>query len=209
MASINRKAFRSYKGRVNTVTLTYPNEWPEDPEACKEQLKAVLRRLKRRFGDFACFWRMGVQQRGAWHFHLLLFMPSSPGLLDNLRRFVSSSWYEVCGKIDEGHLLAGTRVEEVRNWRSATSYAEKYMAKEEVFPEGLETGRIWGVWNEELLPIRWETLRISFKDAYRIRRVYRRLARRKGRGHLQRLTVFIRHENDVRLLEFLGYRQEE
>jgi hypothetical protein len=69
-------------------------------------------------------------------------MPSSPRLLDNLRSFVSSSWYEVCGKIDEGHLLAGTRVEEVRNWRSATSYVEKYMTKPEQFPEGVKTGRV-------------------------------------------------------------------
>jgi hypothetical protein len=57
-------------------------------------------------------------------------MPSSSGLLGNLRCFVSSSWYEVCGKVSEGHLLTGTRVEEVRNWRTATSYAEKYLAKE-------------------------------------------------------------------------------
>ncbi len=30
-----------------------------------------------------------------------------------------------------------------------------------------------------------------------------------GRVHLRRLTVFVRHENVVRLLEFLGYRQDE
>jgi hypothetical protein len=31
----------------------------------------------------------------------------------------------------------------------------------------------------------------------------------RGRGRLHRLTVFIRHENMIRLLEFLGYPQEE
>ncbi len=31
----------------------------------------------------------------------------------------------------------------------------------------------------------------------------------EGRGRLCRLTVFIRHENVVRLLEFLWYRHEE
>ena len=30
----------------------------------------------------------------------------------------------------------------------------------------------------------------------------------RGRGRLRRLTVFVRHENVVRLLEFLGYPQE-
>ena len=57
--------------------------------------------------------------------------------------------------------------------------------------------------------VRQETVRISLKDAYKIRRIYRRLAKMKGKGHLRRLTVFVRHENVMGLLEFLGYRQEE
>jgi hypothetical protein len=61
----------------------------------------------------------------------------------------------------------------------------------------------------ELLPVRWETVKVSLKDAYRIRRIYRRLAKIRGKGHLHRLPVFIRYENVVRLLEFLGYPQEE
>jgi hypothetical protein len=31
----------------------------------------------------------------------------------------------------------------------------------------------------------------------------------EGKGSLHRLTVFIRHETVVRLLEFLGYPQDE
>ena len=50
---------------------------------------------------------------------------------------------------------------------------------------------------------------MTLNDAYKIRRIYRRLAKMRGRGHLHRLTVFIRYENVLRLLEFLGYRQEE
>jgi hypothetical protein len=62
------------------------------------------------------------------------------------------------------------------------------------------TGRIWGVWNKKFLPVTWETVKVTLEDAYRIRRVYRRLAKMRGRGHLRRLTVFIWHENVVRLL---------
>jgi hypothetical protein len=72
----------------------------------------------------------------------------------------------------------------------------------------LQTGRIWGVWNEELLPVHWETVEVSLGDAFRIRRIFRKLARRKGSGSLQTLqsiTVFVRHENVVRLLKVLGY----
>jgi hypothetical protein len=86
---------------------------------------------------------------------------------------------------------------------------ERYVAKPEQFPEGVETGRVWGVWNEQMLPVQWETTKVSLKDVYRIRRIYRKLAQMRGRGQLRRLTVFVRYENVVRVLEFLGYRQDE
>jgi hypothetical protein len=209
MASISRTAFRAFEGGLLFTTLTYPTDYPEDPEVCKKHLEAFGKRLEREYGALATFWRMGIQRCGAWHFHLLLFVPPSFGSVAELRDFISSSWYEVCGKLSEGHLLKGAYTEEIRTWRKATSYVEKYMAKEEMFPEGVETGRIWGVWNKKFLPVTWETVKVSSKDAYRIRRVYRRLAKMRGRGRLRRLTVFVRHENVVRLLKFLGYRQEE
>jgi hypothetical protein len=56
-----------------------------------------------------------------------------------------------------------------------------------------------------LLPVRWETVQIGLRDAFRIRRIYKKLARRKGGSFLCRITVFVRHENVVTLLEFLGY----
>jgi hypothetical protein len=152
---------------------------------------------------------MGIQKRGVWHFHLLLFVPPSFGSVVDLRDFIASSWHDLCGKLCEGHLLAGTHAQEIRKWSRATSYMEKYVAKPEVFPERVETGRVWGVRNEKLLPVQWETVKVSLKDAYKIRRIYRRLAKMRGRRHLHRLTVFVRYENVVRLLEFLGYRQEE
>ena len=108
MASINRTAFRANRGKVISITLTYPSEYPEDPEVCKSHLKALKRRLQRKYGDFSAYWRMGIQKRGAWHFHLLLFVPPSFGSIAELRSFVASSWYEICGEISEGHLLAGT-----------------------------------------------------------------------------------------------------
>jgi hypothetical protein len=209
MASIDRTAFRAYKGHLISIGLTYPHEYPEDPKLCKRHLEALRKRLTRMYGPFSGFWRLGIQGRGAWHFHLLLFVPPSFGSVVELRDFIATSWYEICGEVSEEHLQAGTHVQELRKWSSATSYMEKYVAKPEIFPEGVETDRVWGVWNRELLPVRWETVRISLKDAYKIRRWFRRLAGIRGRGHLCRLTVFVQHENVVRLLEFLGYRQEE
>ena len=90
LASINRGTFRAFKGRIIFETLTYPREYPEDPELCKNHLKALRKRLQRKFGDFASFWRLGMQKKGAWHFHLLLFVVTSFGTLGELRRFTAS-----------------------------------------------------------------------------------------------------------------------
>src|SRR5919107_1415781 len=84
LASINRSAFKAIKGRLISITLTYPHEYPEDPELCKNHLKALRKRLQREFGTFAAFWRLGIQKRGSWHFHLLLFVGPSFGPLDKL-----------------------------------------------------------------------------------------------------------------------------
>ena len=64
-------------------------------------------------------------------------------------------------------------------------------------------------WNKKFLPAQVEMVEVSFQDALRIRRIYRRLAGRKGSETLHRITVFIQYENIGRLLEFLGYPQEE
>ena len=68
LASINRSAFRAFRGRLIFVTLTYPDEYPEDAEVCKNHVKSLRKRLQREFKPFAAFWRMGTQRRGAWHF---------------------------------------------------------------------------------------------------------------------------------------------
>ncbi len=208
LAAVDRTAFVASGGRVVFATLTYPSEWPEDPKACKEQLKAFRKRLQRRYGPFAAFWRLGVQGRGAWHFHLLLFVPPSFGPVDELRGFVARAWYEVCGSDSEGHLRAGTHVQELRSWKKATGYAARYLAKREGFPEGVNTGRVWGTWNGDLLPVRWETAEVSIPDAHRVKRAYRKLAGRKGAGPPRQMTVFVGHETVARLLAFLGYRRE-
>ena len=65
---------------------------------------------------------------------MLLFVGPSLGTVGELRRFISSSWYEITGKISEGHLHTGTHVEAVKRWNEATSYVERYVAKPEEFP---------------------------------------------------------------------------
>jgi hypothetical protein len=65
MASINRAAFRAYEGRVIAATLTYPHEWPEDPEPCKRQLEALHKRLKRKYREVLCLLEAGDTEEGS------------------------------------------------------------------------------------------------------------------------------------------------
>jgi hypothetical protein len=64
------------------------------------------------------------------------------------------------------------------------------------------------VWNDEFLPVAWETVELSPRDAFRSRRDFRRLARRRATGSLRTTTGFVRHENVYRLLAYLGYSFE-
>jgi hypothetical protein len=47
MASVNRTAFRAFKGRLLFTTLTYPTDYPGDPAVCKRHLEAFGKRLER------------------------------------------------------------------------------------------------------------------------------------------------------------------
>ncbi len=51
----------------------------------------------------------------------------------------------------------------------------------------------------------WERVEVGLREAFRVRRIHRKLTRRRASGSLRRITVFVTYENVVRLLEFLGY----
>jgi hypothetical protein len=64
LASINRSAFRAFRGQIIFVTLTYPHEYPQDPQLCKRHLKALRKRLQREYESFAAFWRWVYRGEG-------------------------------------------------------------------------------------------------------------------------------------------------
>lgn len=211
IAEIAWDFLRELRLRVFFVTLTYPEAWPEDPKVCKAHLRALLKRTERRYGpSCAGFWRLGVQARGAWHLHLLAFLPHSRGLLPDLRSFLASNWREVRGEVFGGrHSKSGTRVDEKRCYEAFTS-AGRYLAKREELPGDLRLGRIWGTWRADALPVLPpQVVEVSRDDAVKIRRAYRRLSRRRGNDRAIRTIVFVRHQTTARLLRYLGYRPED
>src|SRR5690554_2824154 len=63
---------RLEKTRTTFITLTYPAEFP-DPRTAKEHLRALFERIRRRVPEASGIWRLELQERGAPHFHLLMF----------------------------------------------------------------------------------------------------------------------------------------
>jgi len=152
-------------------TLTYPREWPGDWREYKGHLHTWLKRLERRYPGVSCIWRLEYQQRGAPHYHLLVF-----GVRYLPQKWVSRTWFEVVGSGDDRHLAAGTEVATVRTWRGAAFYVSKYLGKVCQFGT-VETGRMWGV--RGTLPIELETFALTWHQWHRARRVLRRWLKRK------------------------------
>lgn len=201
-ASINWDRFQA---KAFSMTLTYPGSWPKDPATWKKDLDTFGKRLRRRYPTLSAVWRMEFQERGAPHFHLILFLPRPLRTTrSDLRRFVARSWHEACGKLCDEHLEAGTEVRSISSPTRLNRYA-RYIAKTERLRADVpDPGRMWGVWGRQHLPVDWETVRIGVEQAIKLRRVLRRLAGLKGSGPLRSMQVFVRYETVLRLLSFMG-----
>ena len=148
------------------LTLTMPAEWesvaPNGAEV-KRLKKAFDKRARRWFSrsqiGIAALWFLEFQERGAPHFHYMLWDGEANAsvqsqLTDSLRkefiRWVSKAWAEVVDHPDPvermKHEAAGTRVERMRrrHFGYAMAYASKPRQKQ--VPEGFQdVGRFWGL----------------------------------------------------------------
>lgn len=143
----------------------------------KEYLWALLARIQRRWPTVSGYWRLEYQERGAAHFHLVLF---------GLPWWDKSDLQRVWGGI-VGEVRPFTRIEAVRHWRGVLAYVGKYLGKR---GPGLDSsayldaspGRFWGTFNEKCIPVAVLTCRVlPFGDGKWFHAV-RRSARRKWAG---------------------------
>lgn len=134
------------------VTLTYPADWPHDSSTWKRHLDIFFKRLARKFPESAALWKLEPQQRGAPHYHLLIWGAS----FANLLAWSAGAWFDIVGSQDEKHLNHGAKVEQIRSWRGVQSYASKYLGKLQTEDEEKEAwrypGRWWGVYGRERIP---------------------------------------------------------
>jgi hypothetical protein len=216
--SINRKRVLC---NPKMLTLTYPSTWSLSSDDWKRDLANFEKRLRRKYSRAAGIWVLEFQERGAPHYHLLIY--NVPFVC---RDWLARAWYEVVASGDANHLSAGTRVENIRRWDRASAYIGKYASKNEqkllggILPE--HVGRWWGVFNKRDLPVDECVQAVSFPDFYLVRRILARYInaamrqdavargrnprRRRYRGSVfSGLTAYMDCETAFKLMRYLGY----
>lgn len=231
LGAINRSSYGPRQ--VLFLTLTYHHHWPEDAGEQYAQLRAWHKRLKRRFGDLPLFWRKEWQDRGAPHFHCIVFTPPELVPQDGQDwEFLTAAtecWVELVRRPGDSKMHMWRYSVDAKfseSWKGAMSYASKhmrYISKKEAIqprdPDGnpLPTGRLWGYLDKRQLPISWETTRITFKEYLQTRRLFRRISRPKHRRWLRRRIpshelrdahVLLSYSELRRYLTWLGYYAE-
>jgi hypothetical protein len=168
------------------VTLTYPDDFP-DPDVSKAHLVIFIKRLKRALPGAGLIWKLEPQQRGAPHYHCLVW---GVGLLE-LSDWVPNSWFEVAGGGDLKHLAwhkgqcgNGNKhcVQPVNSFKGVWFYAAKYLGKTfEVAGWNRKwTGRYWGVVNKDNIPYgEIRQVEVTRKFAIQVMRYQRRFAKPK------------------------------
>jgi hypothetical protein len=140
--------------QIKFVTLTFGGTpTHQEAYAC---LRRFLERLRRKHPEVALVWRKELQDRGAIHYHLLIYhMPYYP------QRALQRVWTDVTGEN-----LSIVDIRAVYNDAMASRYVSKYIAKvddreasslEDVpylhADENQSSGRWWGVHNAANLPM--------------------------------------------------------
>jgi len=190
------------------VTLTYPDDFPDNPREIKRHLDAFGKRFRRKFPAGAFIWKLEYKARKsgqntgkiAPHFHLLAW----GGTYKDMLGWVSGSWAGVVKSEDEKHLKAGTNVEKLRSWRGVMAYASKYIAKVNVeeLPEGV--GRFWGVVGRDNLPLSGVlVVTLTALQAIKATRLGRKYLSISGKNLQYGLTFLIDGKAMVKYAEWL------
>jgi hypothetical protein len=201
MATIRQDA-----GRPLFLSLTYPAHYPTAEEA-KRHLFRYLRSLRRTYPSISGLWRLGFQERGAAHFHLVLWGVSYLSLPVASVTWLSTASGDLVAQMEqverEAWYKRGVDVTRARSARSAGGYCAKYAAKVTGEAGPMWCGRRWGWYNVAMLPLAprkvydvWEA-----RTFYNVRRHMKRLGRRRRVTGRSGITIFCGYPQElVRLL---------
>lgn len=183
------------------VTLTYPDEFPDDPAEWKRHLSVLRKRMMRRFPYAGVVWRMekkprlSGKNRGAIapHFHLLVV--GWPGSHLIARAWFRAAWYAIAHNGDKHLGLAAVQVDPIKSRRHACYYVSKYMGKANQIErvnevEGaIYTGRYWGTFgNLDMAVIL--VIAASLDALVALKRLFRGWTKHRNRAVARRLSRY-------------------
>jgi hypothetical protein len=152
------------------VTLTYGPDYPTDNERVMADLDAIRKRVERKFGVFCAIWREEFQERGAPHFHLMLWVERYIPFA-----WLRKNWTEIAWPNAPAGQYCRVRLERMHSWGGTLHYIAKYMAKP--LPEALQsatTGRQWGIWRRGMLPVEFLQAVITHAEFLAVRELVQR-----------------------------------
>jgi hypothetical protein len=200
-------------------TLTYPGEFARDRATWRSHIRAFFKRLRRRFDIQAIVWKLEPQRRLAPHYHMMIFSHD-----EITNEAIAGMWHDIAGGEDPTHLawhlgeLGGKNkpcTSRINFYDGVKSYCSKYCSKEiegDTLPGWWRGGRFWGVIGE--LPITLQTVDVSPREAFDMRRWMRRLYKAKtGRKFttrgVQGITSFCDNGIASRMLTYAAQREQQ
>lgn len=175
------------------ISLTYHNDWPDDP---KKHLPALKKWLERR--DIFGFWGLEFQERDAPHFHVMA-CPFTEDMEAEIRAY----WSHLSGNGANAACKVTYRAEGRAAW-----YLALHTCKSNQRPSHKKVGRWWGKINGPLVEehqIREDFGTLSEKQTYRLIRIARKMSGgrlRPWKG--QSFSMFASEHTQKRILRYLA-----
>jgi hypothetical protein len=184
------------------ITLTYHHV--VTARESKKHLERFRKRFEAQFPKGWAIWKIEPQCKRGFrglgfvpHYHLLAW---APGITDRaLQAWISTIWWECCGKFSDEHRRAGTNVRLVQGRDVINKYLSKYFGKVQDLPdiEGLwkDPGRFWGkIGKANLILQEMKTCVLSADEYHQVKRLVRRWLKSKGcRGYSRALRKLHRY----------------
>ena len=149
------------------VTLTYPSEYSKDCKVWHHQLDRLYCSLRYHYPKMGFLWKLEFQQRGAPHFHLLLFEPSNPPEKE-LYSLINRFWYNIVAQKSKAFRYYGTDVKAVKDIKTSGFYLAMYQTKDSYIPLDLKIGRIWGIKGAKNMPNKEQSSKMIDNTTYKI-----------------------------------------
>lgn len=136
--------------------FTLPEQEAMSVPEFKKVLARYFARVQRAWGErLSWYWAMEPQASGVLHVHCIMMWVSPPPSLTTFRKWNDAAWAQSTRCKHPSHQRTACSVERARSWSGVRSYLSLYLGhKKWAHWTGGETGRVHGIRNRHLLPIR-------------------------------------------------------